>query len=112
MFEMLATSFYAELLENGMLLCFGASWPASVYKTWRTKKTEAKSLLFLWLVLIGYCCGTAAKVAICIGGEFQPVIVLYIVNTVLVAADLGLVMFYRRRAGVTAGSTAPAETRA
>ncbi|OPZ30433.1 MAG: hypothetical protein BWY99_02934 [Synergistetes bacterium ADurb.BinA166] len=34
----------AQTLEALMLLCFGISWPLAVWKTWRTRRTEGKSL--------------------------------------------------------------------
>ena len=51
-----------NIFEAGMLLCFGASWPAAVLKTYRTKNVEGKSLVFLSLILIGYICGMINKV--------------------------------------------------
>ena len=36
-----------SIFEAIMLICFGASWPAAVYKTYTTKNVEGKSLLFL-----------------------------------------------------------------
>ena len=80
-----------------MLLCFGASWPVSVFKTWRHKRTEGKSLLFLWLIFIGYWFGTFAKVIKWSSGAgLEPVTALYVLNLVMVGADLALVVYYRK----------------
>ena len=47
----------AKILETVMLLCFGAAWPASILKSWRSRTTRGKSLSFLLIVLIGYVAG-------------------------------------------------------
>ena len=79
--------------EAGMLLCFGASWPFSVYKTWKTKSCKGKSLIFLWLVFIGYICGVLHKVLY----SRDIVIVFYVLNGALVLADLVLCNIYVAR---------------
>ena len=82
-----------SFFEAGMLLCFGASWPFSVYKTWKNKTSRGKSLIFLWLVLIGYGCGIAHKLL----HSRDLVIVFYLVNGALVLTDLILCTIYTRR---------------
>ena len=82
-----------KLLEAGMLICFGASWPCSLAKALRTKRVEGKSALFLWLVLIGYASGIASKVA----GEMSWVTALYVFNAVVVSLDIAVYYRYSRR---------------
>ena len=48
-----------SIFEAIMLICFGASWPAAVYKTYTTKNVESKSLLFMSLIILGYLAGMA-----------------------------------------------------
>jgi len=74
-----------------MLLCFGASWPFAVYKTWTTKLTAGKSPVFLWLVIIGYLSGMVHKFL----HSYDWVVALYLLNTLMVAVDL--VLYYRYR---------------
>jgi hypothetical protein len=81
-----------SIFEIGMLICFGASWPFSVYKTWKIKTSEGKSMIFLWLVLIGYLCGIAHKIVF----SLDFVILLYILNGLLVFADICLCYRYRK----------------
>ncbi len=83
-----------SLFEAGMLLCFGASWPVAIIKTWQTKNPVGKSVIFLWLVLIGYFCGIANKV---VNHDVNWVLGLYILNALLVAVDLALVLYFQRR---------------
>ncbi len=48
--------------EIGMLVCFGISWPISVFKSWKTKSTAGKSILFMTAILIGYISGILHKI--------------------------------------------------
>jgi hypothetical protein len=77
--------------EVVMLVCFGASWPFSVYKTWRTKSVESKSGVFLILILVGYLAGIIHKVI------YKPDIVvwLYVLNAMMVFVDICLWFRYR-----------------
>ena len=80
-----------SIYEILMLICFGASWPFAVLKTYKTKNVKGKSILFLSLILIGYICGIIHK---CI---YKPdaVVWLYVLNLTLVGADLILWFKYR-----------------
>lgn len=51
----------SELLEIGMVVCFGISWPMSVIKSYRARTAKGKSLFFLIMIFTGYICGIAAK---------------------------------------------------
>lgn len=79
---------YCEIL---MLVCFGVSWPVAVMKTYQTKSVKGKSLLFLSLILLGYIFGIIHK---CIY-SLDYVIWLYVLNGVLVLADMTLWFIYR-----------------
>jgi len=80
-----------NIFEALMLICFGASWPAAIRKTYISKNVKGKSKLFAWLVIIGYLCGMINKV---ING-FDYVFYLYLVDLLFVATDLTLVYKYR-----------------
>ena len=49
--------FLKSLLEITMLICFGAAWPISIYKSWTSHSSKGKSLLFLAVIVIGYASG-------------------------------------------------------
>ena len=85
-----------SIFEAGMLLCFGASWPAAVLKTYRTKIVEGKSKIFLMLILAGYVCGMINKV---LYFGYDLVFWLYVINFMLVFCDLVLYFRYRRKDG-------------
>ncbi len=82
------------LLESVMLICFGISWPASVYKSWTSKSTRGKSLVFMFAIIIGYIAGIAGKI---VGGQINYVLALYVVNLIFVSVDLALYFVNRRR---------------
>ena len=82
-----------NIFEAGMLLCFGASWPAAVLKTYRTKNVEGKSKIFLLLILAGNVCGMINKV---LYFGYDLVFWLYVINFMLVFSDLILYFRYRR----------------
>ena len=69
-----------------MLVCFGAAWPVSIAKSYRTRKNGGKSLLFLLVILAGYAAGIAHKAL------YRPdfVVWLYVLNAAMVGADAAL----------------------
>lgn len=81
----------AEICETVMLICFGASWPVSAYKSWKSRKTGGKSLLFLYLILFGYIVGIVGKIL------YRPsyVIAVYAFNLLMVSLDMAF--YYRNR---------------
>ena len=83
-----------SILEAIMLVCFGLSWPISIYRTYKVKNPLGKSIAFLWLIIIGYIAGILNKI---VGHKVDWVIWLYAVNALMVATDLFLVVLYRRR---------------
>lgn len=80
-------SYYEAL----MLICFGVSWPVALIKTYTTKSVKGKSFLFLFLILLGYIFGVIHKIIY----NFDYVILLYILNGLLVAADMALWFAYK-----------------
>ena len=74
-----------------MLVCFGAAWPFSIYKSYRSKSTSGKSVVFLFIILIGYLAGLLHKVLY----NFDMVIVLYGINAVMVSIDI--LLYFRNR---------------
>ena len=77
--------------EITMLVCFGASWPFSILRVWRTRSATGKSIVFLTLVLVGYIAGITHKILY----ATDPVVALYALNAVMVSIDLGLSIQYR-----------------
>lgn len=83
----------AEILEAMMILAFGAAWPASILKSYRSRTAKGKSLFFLLLVEFGYTCGIASKFVT--GNKVSFVVVFYFLNLAAVGIDVAL--YFRNR---------------
>jgi hypothetical protein len=80
-----------SIFEILMLVCFGAAWPFSIYKSATTREVGSKSLLFLCVILLGYVAGILHKLT----SQRDFVIVLYALNGVMVLADI--LLYLRNR---------------
>lgn len=80
-----------SIFEVVMLLCFGAAWPVSIYKSYKSKVTSGKSVMFLLIILIGYLSGIIHKLIY----SHDLVIVLYVLNSLMVAIDI--VLYFRNK---------------
>ena len=80
-----------SIFEIVMLVCFGAAWPISIYKSYKSRKNSGKSVIFLFIIILGYISGIIHKFLY----SFDIVIYLYIVNLVLVSIDIAL--YFRNR---------------
>ena len=90
----------AEILEVIMIVSFGFSWPMNVIKSYRARTAKGKSVAFLCLILFGYVAGITGKfinpVFMADIGTKWYVLMFYILNFVMVSADL--VLYFRNRA--------------
>lgn len=73
-----------SIFEGIMLICFGAAWPLSIYKSWKSRSCSGKSMIFLYIVLLGYAAGITHKLLY----NHDWIIALYVVNEVMVFIDL------------------------
>lgn len=80
-----------SIFEIGMLLCFGAAWPVSIYKSYTSRKNSGKSVAFLYIVIVGYVSGIIHKILY----SPDPVVFLYVLNCILVSTDIAL--YYRNK---------------
>lgn len=78
-----------SIYEIIMLICFGAAWPFSIYKSYTSRSSKGKSAFFLMVIIIGYIAGILNKIFY----RFDGVIYLYILNLIMVLADL--LLYYR-----------------
>ena len=81
-----------KIFEALMLLCFGSSWPFAVSQTIKTRSVQGKSILFLFLIFIGYVSGVIYKVT----SNFDHVIWIYCLNGTLVFVEILLFFRYQR----------------
>ncbi len=94
----------AEILEIAMLVCFGCSWPISVYKSIKIRTSVGKSAVFNILLIVGYVAGIVSKflkmepfmlanAENCLKkGIFIFALIMYFVNLAMITANL--VLYY------------------
>ena len=80
-----------SLFEAVMLICFGFAWPISMIRSYKSRSTKGKSVIFSFVILTGYVSGILHKIL------YSPdiVLVLYILNFLMVSADTAL--WFRNR---------------
>ncbi len=83
----------AELLESTMLICFGLSWPMNLAKNIKARSASNMSLQFILLIITGYIAGISAKIYT---HRFNYVLIVYLLNLVVVSANV-VVYFINRR---------------
>ncbi len=78
-----------EIFEAIMVICFGLSWPLSVYKSWKSRTAKGKSLFFEVFIWLGYVSGIVGKL---VTHNITYVFAFYILNIVMVSIDICLYM--------------------
>lgn len=78
-----------SIFEALMLICFGAAWPISIYKSYTSRAVSGKSVHFLYVIMLGYLSGILNKLLY----NLDWVIILYALNLVMVFTDA---MLYHR----------------
>ena len=84
---------WGQLLEIGMLVCFGLSWPFNITKSLRSRTAKGKSTSFEIMIIIGYLLGLGSKF---ITGNITYVVAFYILDILLVSTDLALTFRNRK----------------
>lgn len=79
------------VFEVGMLICFGLAWPLNIYKSIKSKSVAGKSVLFLYVIFLGYIFGIIHKII----NNKDLVIALYVLNATMVLIDIAL--YYRNK---------------
>ena len=80
-----------SVFEIGMLVCFGFAWPTAIHKSIKSRSIQGKSILFIYVILIGYIFGIIHKFIY----NLDFVVILYIVNLVMVFIDL--LLYYKNK---------------
>ena len=89
------------LFEILMLLCFAAAWPFSIYKLYKTRSTKGKSVIFSFIIILGYIFGITNKFVM---NDTNYVLFFYFLDLCLVLVDTFL--YYRNRHYEIAQATA------
>ena len=82
-----------EILEMVMIVCFGISWPLTVYKSYKARTAKGKSVVFLFAIWFGYVAGICGKI---LQDNITITFYFYIVNIIVVSADIAL--YFRNKA--------------
>ena len=86
----------SQLCEFFMLFAFGFSWPFAIARTYRAKRVDGKSPMFMAIVLVGYVFGIMARIL-----DSDPsndwLIAVYLIDMTLVSTDLTLYLHYSRK---------------
>lgn len=82
----------SNALEAAMLICFGLSWPISVYKNIKAHSAKNMSFRFNLLIIIGYLAGILAK---CYIHAYNYVLVVYMVNLTIVS--LNMIVYFNNK---------------
>lgn len=87
----------ANLLEALMILCFGLSWPISIYRSYVSKTAKGKSVFFEVFLWIGYVFGIVRKFLqyFSVSGNgldflFYLGLIFYFLNIVEITIDMAL----------------------
>ena len=83
----------ANILETVMIICFGISWPLSIIRSYRSRSTKGKSLMFSCFIGFGYICGIISK---CLTYTYNLAFWFYFPNVIMVCTDIAL--YFRNRA--------------
>ena len=78
-----------EIFELIMVICFGLSWPLSVYKSAKSRTAKGKSLFFEVFIWTGYVSAIIGKI---VTQNLTYVFYFYILNIVMVSIDICLYM--------------------
>ncbi len=88
----------SQIFESIMLICFGISWPISVYKSLVSRSTKGKSCVFIFAIIFGYIAGICGKIC---GDQINYVLFLYCFNLLMVSIDLILYFVNRKNEKLT-----------
>ena len=87
----------SEILEITMIVSFGISWPVNVMKSYKSRTTKGKSILFISLIFFGYIAGISSKLTNeAYMADFDKkwyVLFFYVLNFLMVGADI--VLYFR-----------------
>lgn len=82
-----------NLLEALMIICFGLSWPVSIYKSYTSRTAKGKSVAFEIIIWVGYVFGIIRKILELNGGGpfdflFWLAFAFYILNILEITVDI------------------------
>lgn len=102
----MTSAMWKDLLEAGMLICFGFSWPINLYKNIKVRSAKGMSLPFILLIVVGYLFGIGAKLVAHFSGvaPLNYVFAVYILNLLMVSGNIVVYFINLRHDAGNAGS--------
>lgn len=89
----------ATAFETIMIICFGLSWPLSVYKSWKSRTAKGKSLQFELFIWVGYIFGISKNFVMFANGSSSWIFFLgwafYFFNFIMITIDI--LLYFRNR---------------
>ena len=82
----------ASIFETIMIVSFGVSWPMNLIRSYRSRSTKGKSILFNYFILFGYICGVISKI---LSHTFNLAFYFYFPNIIMVTCDI--ILYYRNK---------------
>ena len=87
----------ATAFETVMIICFGLSWPLSVYKSWKSRTAKGKSIMFEVFIWVGYVFGISKNFIMFGNGSNSWVFFLgwgfYFFNFIMITIDM--ILYFR-----------------
>ena len=83
---------FANILETIMIVSFGISWPMNLIRSYRSRSTKGKSILFNYFIVFGYICGVISKI---LSHTFNLAFYFYFPNIIMVTCDI--ILYYRNK---------------
>ena len=83
---------FANILETIMIISFGISWPMNLIRSYRSRSTKGKSILFNYFILFGSICGVISKI---LSHTFNLAFYFYFPNIIMVTCDI--ILYYRNK---------------
>ena len=95
MFKIMSTIF-----DIIMVVCFGASWPFNIIRSYKARTTKGTSIQFMLLIEVGYICGILCKIFTMIDNNGLSwlgyvAFAFYIINLLMVFT--GIVIYFRNK---------------
>ena len=95
----MAPELIAEICETLMIICFGLSWPLSVYKSWKSRTATGKSLQFEIFIWVGYIFGITKNFVKFFNGASEWIFFLgwafYFFNFIMITIDM--ILYFRNK---------------
>ena len=99
---------FTSVMEALMVVCFGLSWPLNIYKAWKARSAKGISVLFYFLIWVGYIFAIIGKFVsiyyyMRVAGTAQVwtdvvkwyVMFFYFLNAIMVT--MGILIYFRNK---------------